>query len=598
MIENTWNDDSLRGDRTARHGRGTGHRPIRMGWMVIAALAVAVAGMQLWRTTSGYDAYAVAMLTLAEASLAIGYQPDAGLAVRIQNEDTVVASIADIAAYGPWQARREAVLETVLSGAWLGSKIGLVIAVAMLAWFRWRGRRRDRRHPPSGAELVTAGRLRRRVDPWRVRALRLLAGETVPYRIAGVPYPGFAETRHTLVSGIGGSGKGVLISDLVRRIRARGDRCLIYDRAGLYTQAFFDPARDVLLNPFDARMPRWSPFFEARAPRDFDAMAEALIPQRSESVDPVSENAARQYFSNCAVALWRQGETGNRALVEQLLKMNPPDLARAMEGAACWSFADPKSPKTALGVRAMLTAGMGAMEELPDTGAAFSIRRWIVDDRDDGFLFLASPGDRHARLRGLISLWLEIAVDALLTLEPDECRRLWVIVDDVATLNAVPSLRAGLAGSGALGGCFVLGVQAVSALREVYGKDGAEALSSLCGTRVVLAAPDVDTAAWAAEGLGCRGAGDLTIGVSLGVGPHRDGVALTAGGAPRPVVATSQIMRLANLNGYLRFPGPCPVARFGLRDERRPYVAPRFVARAHRGAEAANPASAIPGTRH
>ena len=79
--------------------------------------------------------------------------------------------------------------------------------------------------------------------------------------------PERAETRHTTVSGTTGSGKAVLISDLVAQIRARGERCVIYDEMGSYTAAFFDARRDVLLNPLDARAPRWAPFYEARNPK-------------------------------------------------------------------------------------------------------------------------------------------------------------------------------------------------------------------------------------------------------------------------------------------------------------------------------------------
>ena len=59
-----------------------------------------------------------------------------------------------------------------------------------------------------------------------------------PYKIAGVPWPSGAETRqtrHTIVSGTTGAGKTVLIADLVEQIRARGERCVLYDKMGSYT---------------------------------------------------------------------------------------------------------------------------------------------------------------------------------------------------------------------------------------------------------------------------------------------------------------------------------------------------------------------------
>ena len=54
------------------------------------------------------------------------------------------------------------------------------------------------------------------------------------------PGPTGAETRHTIVSGTTGSGKTVLIADLVEQIRARGERCVVYDKIGTYTETFFD----------------------------------------------------------------------------------------------------------------------------------------------------------------------------------------------------------------------------------------------------------------------------------------------------------------------------------------------------------------------
>ena len=228
---------------------------------------------------------------------------------------------------------------------------------------------------------------------------------------------------------------------------------------GSYTRAFFDPGRDVLMNPLDARAPRWSPFLEARNPRDFDMMAAALIPQQKDTVDPFWVTAARQLFSNGAGVFWKKGVQDNKVLVDHLLKTDLTELAEAMEGTVAQSIVDPENPKTALSVRAMLTAHLSALEFLPDEGKPFSIREWISDEERDGFLFLTSRGDQHASLRGLISTWLEIAVNAMLTLAQDDGRRIWVILDELPTLHQVPSLQPGLAESRQFGGCFVLGVR-------------------------------------------------------------------------------------------------------------------------------------------
>ena len=394
-----------------------------------------------------------------------------------------------------------------------------------------------------------------------------------------MPYPERTETQHTIVSGTTGSGKTVLISDLVDQIRARGERAVIYDKMGSYTRAFFDPHRDVLLNPLDARAPRWSPFFEARSPRDFDTMAAALIPQQKDTVDPFWVTAARQLFSNGAGVFWKRGIIENRVLVDHLLKTELKTLAEAMEGTVAQSIVDPANPKTALSVRAMLTAHLSALEYLPDDGRPFSIRDWISREDGGGFLFLTSRGDQHASLRGLISTWLEIAVNSLLSLDQDDGRRIWIVLDELPTLHQVPSLQPGLAESRQFGGCFVLGVQVISALRDLYGKNGAETISGLCGTRVVLAAPDRDTAQWSADSLGHSEVEEAVEAFSYGPSAMRDGVSLTPRRELRPLALASEIMRLPSLHGYLKFPGPFPVAQIELDYVHRPPMAARFVAR-------------------
>ena len=586
---------TLRGGQTVLHGLRMWGQIVRAALCLCAVLVIAVPAWNLWRHTDAEHWYAAAVLVMAEAKLAIGYSPADLQTVRRADGTRAPMALHAIAAAPNAVRARRVIRDQAVAGAALGARIAAVSVLAFLVWFRYRGRALKRRRRVRGAELVSARQLRDRVLPRSERARRVLtASEPRPWTIAGVPWPDRAETQHTIVSGTTGSGKTVLIAGLVEQIRERNERGVIYDKMGSYTEAFYDPERDVLLNPLDARSPRWSPFLEARSPRDFDTMAAALIPQQKDAVDPFWVTAARQLFANGATVLWRKGETRNRELVRHLLKTELNELAEAMEGTVAQSIVDPENPKTALSVRAMLTAHIGAMEYLPDTGEGFSIRDWIErDDGDGGFLFLTSRGDQHASLRGLISTWLEIAVNALLSLSRSDERRVWTILDELPTLHQVPSLQPGLAESRQFGGCFVLGVQVASALRDLYGRNGAETVSGLCGTRVVLAAPDRDTAQWSADSLGRGEVEEVAEGVSYGANTIRDGVSLTPRRELRALALPSEIMRLPNLRGYLKLPGPFPVAEIQLRYKKRPVAAERFIPRNED--EEADEATGAPG---
>ena len=524
---------TLRGGQTVFHGIRMWGQLFQAAMLFAAFMTVAVPAWTLWNRTTGAEWYAAGMVTLAETKLVLGYDPDSGQEVRFADGTRHVLRIRDIAASVPALEAREKIKAGMFASAGLGAMAGAGLIGLFLVVFWWRGVQLGRQKRIRGAEMVTAAELRRRLQSPHLRLLARLPGAARfrPYSIAGIPYPERTETQHTIVSGTTGSGKTVLISDLVSQIRARGERCVIYDKMGSYTRAFFDPGRDVLMNPLDARAPRWSPFLEARNPRDFDMMAAALIPQQKDTVDPFWVTAARQLFSNGAGVFWKKGVQDNKVLVDHLLKTDLTELAEAMEGTVAQSIVDPENPKTALSVRAMLTAHLSALEFLPDEGKPFSIREWISDEARDrnggGFLFLTSRGDQHASLRGLISTWLEIAVNAMLTLAQDDGRRIWVILDELPTLHQVPSLQPGLAESRQFGGCFVLGVQVASALRDLYGRNGAETISGLCGTRVVLAAPDRDTAQWSADSLGRSEIEEVSEGYTYGANTIRDGVSLT-----------------------------------------------------------------------
>ena len=567
--------DTGRGLRVAARGVRTW---LRLGWWIGVVVVLAGLAGATWEAfvgTGEHDRHLVRAQLLSETMLMLFFDPDREMTILRPDGSVHIDSIGRIAAFEPYRWLRARVAGDVRDTALRGGGIGAGLAVAALFGLHLLGRRLGRGRRLRGGELVSHRKLALRTLPWwRWLLLRSRGRGARPYRIADIPWPKGAETRHTIVSGTTGSGKTVLIADLVEQIRKKGERCIVYDKMGSYTETFFDERRDILLNPLDWRAPRWSPFLEARTARDFDTMAAALIPRQKDAADPFWITAARQLFSHGAAVLWQRGETRNRVLVDHLLKTELSALAEAMEGTVAQSIVDPANPKTALSVRAMLTANIGAMDLLRDEGTPFSIREWI-EQGDPGFLFLTSRGDQHASLRGLISTWLEIAVNTLLSLSRSDGRRTWVILDELPTLHQLPSLRPGLAESRQYGGCFVLGVQVFSALRDLYGRDGAETISGLCGTRVVLAAPDKDTSEWSAESLGRVEVESLAEGVSYET--SRDGVTLSTRRDLRPLVLPAEVARLENLSGYLKFPGAWPVARIKLKYRDRDAIAARFV---------------------
>jgi len=234
------------------------------------------------------------------------------------------------------------------------------------------------------------------------------------YRLADVPYPKDGETLHTMICGSTGSGKTVSISHLVNQIKQRGDKAIIFDKMCFYTSKFYNYKTDIILNPFDKRSPNWNIFNEVKTGANFDTIATAFIPTEKGTVDPFWTKAARTIFAEVCSSLLEKGGSTNQALVNMLLKVNLSEVSSLVKGTAAQAILDEQSPKTALSVMSMLSTYLKCFKYLKDEGEQFSIRDWVLDETQNGCLFITSKGDLHSSLMPLISGWLEIAINNLL----------------------------------------------------------------------------------------------------------------------------------------------------------------------------------------
>lgn len=102
-------------------------------------------------------------------------------------------------------------------------------------------------------------------------------------------------------------------------MREREDSAVVFDLTWAYVEAFFDPDRDTILNPADARCPAWTIFNDCTSYSDFTAAAAALIPFDGGGGDPFRVLAAPTLFIEMCMKLMDEGLTSNQALAENLM---------------------------------------------------------------------------------------------------------------------------------------------------------------------------------------------------------------------------------------------------------------------------------------
>ena len=297
-------------------------------------------------------------------------------------------------------------------------------------------------------------------------------------------------------------------------------------------------------------------------PRDYhyDQIAESTIPEKHG--DPFWAKASRGTLVAVLRKLAREGEMLVSVLLDRLLRSKLKDLAAFAAGTDAAAFISLEGERTSAGIQAELASVMRSFSYLDDTTKGLSIRDWVANEDGDHWLFITVKADQLPSLRPLITVWLDIAISAIMSLAPDRKRRLYCVIDELPTLQKLPSLSDFLARARKYGGCGILGFQSYPQLEATYGIQDAAAITGYCSTWVALRANDTPTAKHVSENLGQVEQVEANEGMSYGVNDMRDGVNLSRMQVTRPLVMHTEVTNLPNLCGYLRFGRSLPVVRF------------------------------------
>jgi len=192
-----------------------------------------------------------------------------------------------------------------------------------------------------------------------------------------------------------------------------------------------------------------------------------------------------------------------------------------------------------------------AFQLVPDragTKGTWSAYEWAQHRK--GWLFLTSTPHTLDRLRPLISAWFDLLLMRLLAGGPP----VWMILDELPTLNKLPKLPEALAVARKPNVRLVLGLQGRAQLEARYDKE-AEAMLSQPATKAFLRTSEPRAAEWISKALGEVEFERLRESVNqdkLLVGYKRKSHNFSLDRQVKPLVLPSEIMGLKNLTGYLK----------------------------------------------
>lgn len=567
--------------------------------IVTLLLAAWLSYWEVSTSLSDYQVYLVWMHVYAAGYGFMEFDPGKLVELKLAGGGTLRVPMNMVHQFPPMREAVAAFFTAIRRSAGLAALI-LVPAFAAFWWFaeRFGGKSKERKHE-RGAMLVTLDALETEIASynraerarelgaamgwrWRLAGQAELraAGHYSPAHLAGIPWPWRLEQSHTMLIGTTGTGKTVALSQLVAEARERGQRAVIFDLTGAFIEAFYDPKRDVILNPLDARCPTWSVFNDCSSEGEFHAAAEALVPHDGGGSEQFWVLAARMLFVEMCLHLQRAGQATNQALASRLMTADLAQVHKLMRGTMADPLTAPEAARMAESIRAVFNANAKALKLLPTEGDRFSVRGWTRGDCKPGsILFLSARYVDMSICSQLLTLWLDTAMNTLMTLERTPDLRLWFLIDELGALHRLPALEKGLQTARNFGGAIVTGVHAFAKLKEVYGENMAMTLSSLARTKLILATADRETATWCSDFVGHRQVRDMEEGYSYGYNNARDAVSLTPRRQIEPLLLPDQFMNLPRLSGYLKFPDGFPAAPVTLIPNPAPRIAEGFIAR-------------------
>ena len=380
--------------------------------------------------------------------------------------------------------------------------------------------------------------------------------------IAGIPLPYRAELQHIWINGTPGTGKTIALSDLMTQVRKTKHRAIVYDSMGDLVARFYRPGKDIILNPFDERSPVWNIWAECENSVDYEMIAAAQIGMSPGEAEPFWKTAARSLYSATARRLKTIGKANTRTLLRYLLTSDLDKLRELLKDTEAESLVSKDLEKTALSVKAVLNDYIKSMRFLKDEGEPFSIRKWVKNDNEDSWLFITSRAEYHETLMPLISAWYDIAINTALSLPKNPDRRIFNFIDELPSLQYLPSLQKGMAGSRQKGLSFIFGTQDIPQLRVIYGADNAKSITAKASTKLILRTEDdAEDVARLFNQSEVEEKGET---ISYGVTDNRDGISINKHRSMQNMILASEIQTLKDLHGYLKVPGGHPVGKIKL----------------------------------
>lgn len=378
-----------------------------------------------------------------------------------------------------------------------------------------------------------------------------------PIYIGKVPMPIHLENRGTLLCAATGAGKSVCMESMTYDLVKRGDKAIIVDPNGTFYSKFGLPG-DILFNPFDLRSVGWSVFNEIKSPQDFERMAKSIIPPQTSAEEEQWCAYTRNILSDTMRRLVENNDPDQKVLVELLIGSDREELKAFLSGTDSEGFFKDGAEKAIASVQFLMTKYVRNLKDVRE--GKWSIYDW-VHDPSAGNLYLTWREDMRAAQLPVIATLVDTFCSTILSYEPMSGKRVWLSVDELASLGKLESF-VGAATKGRKHGLRIIAsIQDWAQLDECYGKDSAKTILSCFRNYIIFGASNAYNAEKASEVLGDHEVERLKETSNIGAVANSSTGSRAVGHERERLVYPSEISNLPDLTGYIKFGEDFPAAR-------------------------------------
>ena len=459
---------------------------------------------------------------------------------------------------------KKTLLHDAMVALGIGSAIYVVVIYFFIRFFSKKGEKYSHDKHISGTRLADSPKeLMRSVKKAErgVSDVRLLTT---------LPIPARSEFQGFFFHGSTGSGKTQAMMRLLDEIRRLGEPAIIYDKECTIKPYFFNEASDVELNPISLHCANWDLWSECDNPMELGNLATYLIPKSVQGSDPFWVDSARTILTSMAWKIRERDDKSAIRLLQLLLTTTLDQMRDILKGTESENLVSKEIEKTAISIKSVLATYTKALRFLEGLDRRdlpkFSIKKWIKNATDPGqaqkgWLFITSRSKYHKEIKPLISLWLGLAMQGIQSLKPNSNQRIWLVMDELASLHRLEMLSDTLADIRKFGGCVAVGIQSIAQLEFLYGNHEAHAITDLLNTSLYFRSPKSRVAKWVAEDLGEQVIEEVRESQSYGPDSIRDGNTIATQRVVRKTVDAGSIMTMEDLECFVRVIGNHPIAR-------------------------------------